>query len=149
VLVPWIEAKQIAFLSFSADGSGLVAGLVTPNGNKICIAGVSRGDDLWPKEVGPCTEVPAPVGTLLSGAWVDGTRVAELSATNISNLRISTVGGKSIDAAPPAGAVQVTGSGSLLAPRLLTRSGDVYEQYSNTRWSIIGSKISLLGTSPK
>lgn len=148
VRVPWTDAKRISFLSFSPDGSRLMAGLVTASGNKICIAGVRRGDDLWPNDVGPCAETAAPTGTLLSGAWLDGARVAVLSTTNVSNLRISTVGGKSIDVTPPVGAIEVTGSGTLLAPRILTRNGDIYEQYSASRWSIVGSKISLLGNSP-
>jgi hypothetical protein len=147
VRVPWSDAKRISFISFSADGSRVLAGLVTPAGNKICVAGVRRGDDLWPQEIGSCLDEIAPSGTLISGAWIDGTRVAILSRTNVASLRISTVGGKYIDVTPPAGSVEVTGSGSLLSPRILTSEGGLYEQTATTRWTLIGSKVSLLGSS--
>lgn len=59
---------------------------------------------------------------------------------------MSTVGGMFVDFTPPVGAKIVTGSGSSMAPRVLTSSGDLYELSSSPRWSLVQSKVSLLAS---
>ena len=145
--VPWTNATAINFLSLSPDGSRLVAGVSTPSGQQVCAASIAHGDDLWPQSVGPCLPVLAPPGRTLSAAWIDASRVAMLSATSSALLRVSTLGGMFTDFTAPVGATTVMDSGSSMVPRVLTNYGELYEQTSSIRWSILSSKVSVLGSS--
>ena len=147
ILVPWSDATSISFLSMSPDGSRILAGLTTPSGQRVCAASISRGDDLWPKSVGPCLYILPPSGKLLSAAWIDQAKVAVLAANTSAVLRVTTLGGTFTDLTPPIGATAVMGSGSLMLPRVLTNYGELYEQSSSTRWSMIASKVTAVASS--
>ncbi len=144
--VPWTAAKKISFLSVEPDGTRVVAGYSTGQGTRLCVAGVARGDDRWPKSIGQCEFLPVPEGTLLSAAWIDATRVGVLASAKTVTLRLATVGGLFQDSAAPVGAVSLAGSGALLAPRLLTNYGELYLQQALNRWSVVSDKVSLLAT---
>jgi hypothetical protein len=145
IQVPWVTATAISFLSLSPDGSRIVAGLTTASGQEVCAASIGRGDDLWPNSIGPCLAVLPPAGRLLSAAWIDASRIAVLAATSTAVLRVSTLGGMFYDLTPPIGAMTVMGSGTLMVPRLLTNYGELFEQSSSTRWSLMTSKVSVVG----
>lgn len=147
ISVPWTAATEISFLSLSPGGSRLLAGVTTPRGQEICAASISRGDDLWPRSIGPCLAVLPPAGKLVSGAWVDSARVAVLAASSSAVLRVSTLGGMFVDVTPPVGAVTVSGGGESMTVRVLTNYGELFEQSSSTRWSMVQSKVSVLGSS--
>jgi hypothetical protein len=142
---PWVAAGSVSALAISPDGSRLVAATQGVRGSELCAASIVRGGNLWPSAIGPCLRLLPPAGQLTSLAWIDQTRIGVLSSDQTAKLRILTVGGTYTDVTPPVGAVSLSGSGSTGALRVLTNYGELYEQVSPTRWSVIASKVRVLG----
>jgi hypothetical protein len=142
---PWVGATSVSAIAISPDGSRLVAATQGTSGSQLCAASISRGSNLWPASIGPCLSLLAPAGRVTSLAWIDQTRIGILSSDQSAKLRILTVGGNYSDVIPPLGATSISGSGSTGALRVLTNYGDLYEQVSPTRWSVIAGKVTVLG----
>ncbi|WP_022901594.1 GerMN domain-containing protein [Humibacter albus] len=104
----WPDARSLAGIAMSRDGTRLAALVRTDSGTDIMVAGVVRNAGGKPQSVSTPVDLgPVSAGAATSLTWLDDLTVAALSTTSTGNssIDLQTVGGESeIEQGPGSGA---------------------------------------------
>jgi hypothetical protein len=126
--VGWPDARSIAAMAMSRDGTRLAALVKTETGTHVMVAGVVRSAAGRPESVDTPTDLgPVSGGSAVSLSWVDDLDVAVLvaGAVGSSSIDVQSIGGQSQTQGGPADAVGIGPVGSTPGFWVLTSSGSL------------------------
>jgi hypothetical protein len=141
----WPEASHITAMALSRDGTRLAA-IVTVGGQpQVEVAGIVRGTDGAPQNLGQPMVLGSLPGNGLDLTWLDDTTVGVLGHDSAGITVIAqTVGGPSTETAGPSGATTIAGSTGTVV-RVRSADGTLYSQ-RGSNWELATEGIQLLGT---
>lgn len=135
---------QVVAVELSRDGSRLLVALATAEGPRLFAAGVLRDADLAPVALGTPYEL-RPAGRIIDVAWVDGDRVAVLTATDDGSLvQVLPLGGPTQNLGA-VDAVAIVGGNLQQGIRVLSPQGVVLRPGTGN-WVEMSLTASFLGT---
>jgi hypothetical protein len=137
---------EVVALEVARDGARVLVGLATPNGPRLFVIGVQRDADLMPVAFGAAYDLEAR-DPILDIAWVDGTHVAVLTASQQgSAVDVLALGGPSEELGSIEGATAVVGGNLVAGIRVLLADGTVHRPSEAGGWRATGILASFLGT---
>ncbi|MEO5534750.1 MAG: LpqB family beta-propeller domain-containing protein [Pseudolysinimonas sp.] len=144
--VPLDADGTVIAIELSRDGTRLLAGLSTPDGPRLFVAGVQRDANLAPVALSSPLELRQS-DPILDVAWLDGSTVAILSA-GVAGSRVDVIplGGPEVSLGPVENGVQIVGGNLQEGLRVLSSDGSVLRPSSAGGWVNTGFRASFLGT---
>jgi hypothetical protein len=135
---------RVVAVELSRDGARLLVALETSEGPRLFVAGVLRDADLAPVALGATYELRA-AGSILDVAWVDGERVAVLTASDGgATVQVLALGGPAENLGQVDG-VAIVGGNLQPGIRVLTSDGAVMRPGTGN-WVDTNLVASFLGT---
>ena len=131
----------------SRDGARLLVALSSPTGPRVFVIGIQRNSDLAPVAFGSAFELTQS-GTVLDVAWVDGVRVAVLTAGPAgARVDLLPLGGPAVDLGDVDSGVAIVGGDRTEGLRVLRSDGAVMRPSGAGSWvQVAGLTASFLGT---
>jgi hypothetical protein len=135
---------RVVSVELSRDGARLLVALATSDGPRLFVAGVLRDADLAPVALGAAYELRA-AGSIVDVAWVDGERVAVLTAADSgTTVHVLALGGPGENLGQVDG-LAIVGGNLEAGIRVLTPDGSVLRPGAGN-WVNTNLVASFLGT---
>jgi hypothetical protein len=141
----WPGADSISQLRVSADGTRVAAVITTGSHRSVVVAGIVRGENSEPVELGAPHTIGELTGSSQGLAWFGSDTVAVISSTPDPIFTTFVIGGPSTDSSAPDGAVAIAGAKTPTGLRVLSSDGSVYAQRGSS-WQIAVQSARVLGT---
>jgi hypothetical protein len=134
-------------MDVARDGTRLLVALSSPTGPRVFVIGIQRNADLAPVAFGSAFELPHS-GTVLDATWVDGVRVAVLTAEPAgTRVDVLPLGGPAEDFGEVDSGVAIVGGDRAEGLRVLRSDGAVLRPSGAGNWvQVAGLSASFLGT---
>lgn len=144
--LPLAVDGEVVALEVARDGARILVALATANGARLIVLGVQRNADLVPVAFGAAYELDVR-GSMIDVAWVDGTHVAVLSASQDgSEVDVLALGGPPEGLGEIDGATAIVGGNLVAGIRVRLADGTVHRPSEAGGWRDTGVVASFLGT---
>ncbi|MGB3731473.1 LpqB family beta-propeller domain-containing protein [Microbacterium sp.] len=141
----WPGADSISQLRVSADGTRVAAVVSTGSQRTVVVAGIVRGQNSEPVELGAPHTIGEVTGASRGLAWFGSDTLAVISSTPDPVFTTFVIGGPVSAFAAPDGAVAIAGAKTPTGLRVLSSDGSVYAQRGSS-WQIAVQSARVLGT---
>jgi hypothetical protein len=145
--LPLPAEGTLVAVDVSRDGARLLVALSSPTGPRVFVIGIQRNADLAPVAFGAAFEL-SQNGTVLDATWVDGVRVAVLTAGSAgTRVDVLPLGGPTVDLGDVDLGVAIVGGDRTEGLRVLRSDGAVLRPSGAGNWvQVAGLSASFLGT---
>ncbi|MFV0374941.1 LpqB family beta-propeller domain-containing protein [Microbacterium sp.] len=141
----WPGATRIAAMRVSRDGARVAALVRDGERYAVWVSAIARDDEGAPVELGDRTVMATLDGDGVALSWLGSSRVVAVTMTDSEAVVTEQgFGGTGDRWRVPAEVVAVAGGNQTGSVRLLTATGDLYQQVSGS-WSLEKAEVSVLG----